>query len=429
MWYRVLADEEIPAMRLNSTPDWYEITLNWCQAPPTVPLVTTVAPVRERQSLYVSTGACLYAVAAADGTARWCQQVTLTWGPLTREQLAREEREHPMMSRPPLPRVGFAAPRVVGGVTGVVYVCVDGYGEWSYTCAFNADDGALRWWTPTDARVVATAFIDWAVPLVNDGKDRVVYSGTYALNAQDGAVLWRTAINTREEGTLALHALADETIYASTQRGIYAINAQDGQIRWLYQPDEQTSVSGPPVVSGRLLYAGTGGSVRNPEKSYFFALDGATGTEVWRSPNPMSSYIGAVVHDETIYVSSGDRTLSALETQSGLPRLRWQHQFASSGSDPATIANDVLYINITSAGAYALRSENGTVLWRQPLESDLDRAVSFTPSVVLDGAVYLVRIDRRGRGVLYALDARTGAECWRWHPSPPSAIGPLAVAQ
>jgi outer membrane protein assembly factor BamB len=413
-------------MRLSPTSDcdWYEVTLDRCQAPPPVPVVATVAPVRERQSLYVSTGACLYAVDAADGTARWCQQVTLTWGPLTREQLARAESAHPTMSRPPLPRARFATPRVVGGVTGVVYVCVEGYGEYAYTCAFDADDGALRWWTPTDARVAGAAFMDWAVPLVTD---RVVYSGTYALNAQDGTVLWRTAIDTRGEGTLALHALADETLYATTQRGIYAIDAQDGQIRWLYQPDEQTSVSGPPVVADRLLYAGTSGSVGYPEKSYLFALDGATGMEVWRSP--MDHYIGAVVHDETLYVHSGDRSLSALETRSGRPR--WRHQFAASGYDPATIAENVLYINITADGAYALRSEDGAVLWHQPLESNsnLDRAVTFTPSVVLDGAVYLVRIDKRGRGVLYALDARTGAECWRWHPAPPSAIGPLAVAR
>jgi outer membrane protein assembly factor BamB len=110
----------------------------------------------------------------------------------------------------------------------------------------------------------------------------------------------------------------------------------------------------------------------------------------------MDHYIGAVVHDETLYVHSGDRSLSALETRSGRPR--WRHQFAASGYDPATVAENVLYINITADGAYALRSEDGAVLWHQPLGSDLDRAVSFTPSVVIDGAVYLVRFDRRGRG-------------------------------
>jgi outer membrane protein assembly factor BamB len=385
-----------------ATSPWGEVTLDRCQAPLPVPVVTTVAPVREHQSLYIAAADCLYAVNAGDGAARWCQQVKLT-----RE---RQVRYPPGVSFPPPHRVGFGAPRVVNGV---VYVCVDGAGE--YTCAFNADDGSLRWRTPTDARAGSMPLMDWAVPLV---RDRIVYSGTYALNELDGAVLWRVAIDTREEGALALHALTDETIFATTHRGIYAINAQDGQIRWRYTPEEQSHVSGPPVVAGHLLYAGTSGSVAHPEKSHLFALDVETGAETWRYP--MGSYIGAVVHHERIYVSSGDRSLYALDTKSGM--LRWQYQFVSPGHYPATIADNVLYIN--TDGPYALSSEDGVVLWHQPLGSS--PSVSFTPPVVLDGAVYLARIDGHGRGVLYALNTRNGAEYWH---TPYPSIAPLAVAQ
>jgi outer membrane protein assembly factor BamB len=386
-----------------ATSPWGEVTLHRCQAPPPVPVVTMVAPAREHQSLCLASGDCLYAVNAGDGTARWCQQVRLT--------RPREVSYPPEVSVPPPPRVGFGAPRVVNGV---VYVCVDGAGE--YTCAFNADDGSLRWRTPTDARVISMPFMDWAIPLV---KDRIVYSGTYALNELDGTVLWRIPIDTYAEGALALHALTDETLFASTHMGIYAINAQDGQIRWLYEPEEPSHVSGPPVVADHLLYAGTSGSVGYPEKSHFFALDVKTGAEAWRYPT--GSYIGAVVQHETIYVSSGDRFLYALDTKSGAPR--WRQPFAAPGHYPATIAHNVLYI--TTDGAYALNSEDGAVLWHQPLGSS--PSVSFTPPFVLDGAVYLVRIDGHGRGVLYALSTRSGAEYW--HIPYPVGIAPLAVAQ
>jgi outer membrane protein assembly factor BamB len=297
---------------------------------------------------------------------------------------------------------------------GVVYVCAYGFGE--YTCAFNADDGSLRWWTPTDARVASMPFMDWAVPLVRAG---MVYSGTYALNVPDGSVLGRIPIDTVAEGALALHALSDETLYASNQRGIYAINAQDGQIRWLYQPE--TILSGPPVVSGRLLFAGTRGWVGYPQRSYFRALDVETGAEVWRYP--MGGYIGAVVHHETIYVSSDDCSLYALEKNSGM--LRWQHQFASPGRYPATIADNVLYL--TTDGAYALRSEDGGVRWHQDLGSSA--SVSFGPPVVIDSAVYLARIDGHGWGVLYAFNTRTGAEYWRTPYPQYSIAGPLAIAR
>jgi outer membrane protein assembly factor BamB len=258
-------------------------------------------------------------------------------------------------------------------------------------------------------------FMDWAAPLVRDG---IVYSGSYALNAQDGAVRWRVeAINTQEEGTLALHALADQTLYASTTRGVYAINARNGQIRWHYEPEQPSHVSGPPVVSGRLLYVGSS-SGGYSELGHCFALDAKTGAEVWRYP--MGSYIGAVINRRTIYVSSGDRFLYALDAKSGA--LRWQRQFAAPGHYPAASAHGVLYI--ATDGAYALSSEAGAVLWRQPLGSS--PSASFRQLVVQGGVVYLVRSDGRGRGVLYALDTRTGVEYW--HTPYPSALA-VAIAQ
>ena len=417
------------------------VTLNPCEAPPPVPVVTTEAPVGEHQLLYLSAREFLYAVNAADGAARWCQHVQLI--------RTREPEHHPMVSSPPPPRVTFAMPRVVGGV---VYVCIGGFGD--YTCAFTADDGTLRWWTPTDARVASMPFMDCAVPLVRDG---IVYSGTYVLNAQDGTVLWRIPIDTLKEGSLALHALVDETLYATTQRGIYAISAQDRQIRWLYQPNTLSIVSGPAVVSGSLLYSGTSAGFDRPQsghvhaprtpaglprppaptgnwgKSYFCALDVATGTEVWRYPSrddsyPRDRYFGAVVQHETIYVSAGDRTLYALEKNSG--RLRWQHQFAGSAQYPATLANDLLYITASGDGVYALCGADGVVLWRQPLGNNPSTpgvSSTFDGPVVLDGAVYVVRFDNRGQGVLFALDAHNGAECW--HTPDPLGGARLAVAQ
>lgn len=371
------------------------VNLNPCEAAPPDPVVTTVAPVRERHSLYASTGDRLYAVNAADGTARWCQHVLLT--------RTREVRYPPEVSVPPPPRMSFATPRLEAGVRGVdgqVFVCM--YGWVSYTCAFAADDGALRWWTPTDAQVSGGHFMDWTVPLARDG---IVYSGTYALNAQNGSVLWRIGIGTPEQAPLALHALADQVLYASTQQGIYAINAQDGQIRWRYRLAEPRYFSGPPVVSGRLLCVGISGGDGYPPTGHCVALDVETGTEVWRYP--MGSYTGAVVEDDAVYVSSGDRSLYALDTKSG--GLRWRHDFAALGHYPTTVAHDTLYIRAAD-GVYALRCADGAVLWQRALGDGHD--ISSRPPVVLDGVVFVAHADKRG-GALFALTAHDGAECWQ----------------
>lgn len=365
--------------------------------------MTAVAPVGVQQTLYVAAFDHLYAVNASDGMIRWCQQVKLT-----REF---SDSYPPGVSVPPPPYMTFGTPRVVNDV---VYACASGYG--GYTYALSARDGSPRWRARTDCWIVSMPFADYAIPVVKDG---IVYDGTYALREHDGTVLWRIAIDTRMAGALSLHALVDDTIYANTQMDVYAINAGNGEVRWRYKPDTRMPIGGQLVVADHMLYVGTLGSVDHPEKSRFYALDADTGTLRWQYP--MGSSRGAVIHNESIYVSSGDRYLYALDKNNG--SLRWKYRFVFSGYYPATIADNVLYIN--SDGAYALSSADGTVLWHKGLGSS--PSVTFTPSVVLDGVVYLASIDGSGRSVLYSLNASNGAEYW--HSDYPYQIAPLTVAR
>ncbi len=390
-------------MYQDSTSASDEVALNRCQDPPPVALVATVAPVGAQQTLYVATSDRVYAVYASDGTVRWCQQVQPT-----QERIQEWSARHDIHREPP-PHLLFGTPRVTNGV---VYICASGYGK--YTYAFNAGDGALRWRTPTDAWRVSMPFGDFAVPLVQDG---IVYSGTSALNEQDGTMLWRIAIET---DWFSPQALVDGTLYAVTQMGIHAINAQNGEVRWHYQPDAYTMISGPLVVADDLLYVGTSGSVAHPEKSYCCALDAETGTLRWQDPL-RKGYVGAVIDNERLYVSAGDRHLYALEKHNR--SLHWKRQFWTSGHSSATLAENVLYLN--RDGAYALSSADGTVLWHQHLGSN--PSISFTPPVVLDGVVYLASIDGGGHSMLYALNASNGTEYW--HSPYPHQIIPLAVAQ
>ena len=365
-----------------------------------VPVVTTAAPVGAQQSLYVAAFDHLYAVNASNGKVRWCQQ----------EKLTGKFNCPPGRPCPPSPVMIFGTPRVANGV---VYACASGYA--SYTYAFNSQDGSLRWRTPTDCGIASIPFGDYAVPVMKDG---IVYDGTYALREQDGTVLWRTGIDVQTEGALSLQALVDDTIYANTENDVYAINAGNGEVRWRYEPDTHMPIGGPLVVAGHTLYVGTLGSVDHPETSRFYALDADTGTMRWQYP--MGDYQGAVIHDDSIYVSSRDQYLYALDKNNG--SLRWKRKFVYPTYNVATIAGNVLYINID--GAYALSSADGTVLWHKDLGSG--PSVGFTPPVVVDGVVYLASIDGSGQSILYALNASDGSEYWHSHY--PYQIAPLTVA-
>jgi len=76
--------------------------------------------------------------------------------------------------------------------------------------------------------------------------------------------------------------------------------------------------------------------------------------------------VGAVLDNESIYVSSRDQHLYALEKHNG--SLRWKYQFAYP-THTATIVGNVVYINIH--GAYALSSVDGTLLWHKHYPSSI----------------------------------------------------------
>lgn len=422
-------NEEDLAMQQDPTPISDDVTLYRCQDLPSLSVVSIGAPVEERQTFYLGVGQVgvdtnnhvapvgehrllyitdsdrLYAVNASDGKVHWCQQVKPP-----SEWRNRPDRLHPSRLHRPPPRMQFGTPRVTNGV---VYVCASGYRK--YTYAFNAEDGTLRWRTPTDGWIVGIPFEDYAVPLVRDG---IVYNGTYALHEQDGTVLWRITVDTR---WLSVQALVDGMLYAVTQEGIYAINAQNGEVRWRYEPATRMTIGGPLVIDDHLLYVGTLGSADHPEKSRFYTLDADTGAQRWEYPMG-DSYIRAVIHNESIYVSSRDQHLYALEKHNG--SLRWKYKVVFPTPYTVTIVRDIVYIGGYFA-LYALNSVDGTVLWHKDLERS---SASFygTPAVV-DGVVYLVSIDESGRSMLYAFNASNGVEYWHNHY--PYRIALLAVAQ
>ena len=416
-------------MHQNPTPLSDDVTLHRCQDLPLLSVVTIAAPVEERQTFYLGVGQVgvdtndhvslvgehrllyitdsdrLYAVNADDGTIHWCQQVKPP-----SEWRNRPAGLHPSRLHRPPPHMQFGTPRVANGV---VYVCASGYRK--YTYAFDAEDGALRWCTPTDGWIVGIPFQDYAVPLVRDG---IVYNGTYALHEQNGTVRWRITVDTR---WLSLQTLVDGTLYANTMEGIYAINVQNGEVRWHYEPATRMPIGGPLVIDDHLLYVGTLGSADHPEKSRFYALDADTGTLRWEYPMG-DSYIRAVIHNESIYVSSRDWHLYALEKHNG--SLRWKYKIVFPTPYTVTIDRNIVYIGGYYT-LYALNSADGTVLWHKDLERS-SASIYESPSVV-DKVVYLARTDESGRSTLYALNASNGVEYWHNHY--PYRIALLAIAQ
>ena len=350
----------------------------------------------------------LYAVNAQTGSLRWCIRLSDPAPQIT-------PRPCPFAHCPSIPAFLIVGTPAV--VDGVVYVCVSGSDETGSTYAFNASDGSLRWHTASSCGMNSMAFMNNAIPLVDDG---VVYSGLCALRAQDGQVLWQEIrANILQEGVFMPLAEADGILYASTQAAVYALNAADGSVRWRYPPHAEMTVGGllAVSVSNQTLIVGTQGSVDQPETSAAYAVNIGNGSLRWY--HLMGDYKGATFLNNVAYVSSGNSYLYAFNAINGTER--WRSKLSYSPYPPI-VAQGILYTN--SNGAYAVDSADGKVLWHQSL--GYDQSFSFGPSVVIDGTDFLSGTDGSGGGTIYALDARTGAEYW--HSAAIDQLSPPAVA-
>jgi outer membrane protein assembly factor BamB len=136
-----------------------------------------------------------------------------------------------------------------------------------------------------------------------------------------------------------------------------------------------------------------------------------TGGEVWSSP---------VAAAGVIYFGSDDDHLYAVDANSG--EERWEFKTGDDVRSSAAIAGGIVYFDSFDGYLYAVDAKSGQEKWKFNMLSDLTlpelpRAQyddhTSSPAVV-DGVVYVG--SRNPRACLYAVDAETGQEKWRFKP-------------
>ena len=114
--------------------------------------------------------------------------------------------------------------------------------------------------------------------------------------------------------------------------------------------------------------------------------------------------------DGAIYLVSTDGYVHAVDAETG--HLLWKHWTNDDLFHPATALGDMLCLG-SGAHVYALKAATGELLWSR----EMDLAVYHSPVVAQD-AVYISSYT----GPMYAIDARTGEEIWKYEREPgPSA--------
>ena len=121
-----------------------------------------------------------------------------------------------------------------------------------------------------------------------------------------------------------------------------------------------------------------------------------------------------LIDGDTVYVEDLRSNVYALDRETGT--VRWERRFDAINDGPNGLALGAGRVyGATDSDAFALSPSTGKRLWDRHLTSASQQFVDVAP-VYWKGLVFLstVGFAPLGRGVIYALDARTGAVRWRF---------------
>jgi outer membrane protein assembly factor BamB len=217
--------------------------------------------------------------------------------------------------------------------------------------------------------------------------------------------------------------VAGTTILAGNQTnrgGLFAIDMLTGKVKWTHRPVFGTgtaSVSTAPAVSGDVVIT-----------PYAAAYPGAvvglsltTGKELWRGPDPASG-AGAASSEGLAYILGKNGNFYALEAATG--REKWKVAFTTNRAVCASrpiVRDGVIYLTGSAdatprdaakpAGYYlfALDAGTGQERWRYHAEAPyVNQGVCLHQPVVTADTIFAV-----GESHLYAVNRATGGDRWK----------------
>jgi outer membrane protein assembly factor BamB len=171
---------------------------------------------------------------------------------------------------------------------------------------------------------------------------------------------------------------------------VFALDAATGAEIWDNAAGDD--MESAPAVANGMVYVGVGRSVA--------AFNAATGTKVWENNNVARNTTSSpTVAGGVVYLGSLT-TVYALNAATGAQI--WAIP-AGCGSSPAVV-DGVVYVGSTDGNVYALDAATGTRLWNDTL------GIGLSSPAVANGVVYI----GSGNGNVYALNAATGAQIWHF---------------
>jgi outer membrane protein assembly factor BamB len=261
---------------------------------------------------------------------------------------------------------------------------------------------SVKWQFKTAGRVVSS-------PVVVGG---VVYIGSadralYAVDAKSGQQLWRFETRGAVNSTACI---SDGMLYFVSGDGCcYALDSTTGKLRWQFQTlgekvyDTWDYYLSSPAVDNGVVYFGSGdGNV--------YALDAVSGAKRWAFQTRGVVHASPAIADNAVYIGSFDGSFYALDAVTG--ELRWRFKTVGDRWFPkgevqgsAAVAGGTVFFGSRDYNVYALDARTGTGLWNRKIANTW---VISTPAIK-DGVIFLGTSDGH---TFEAMDAESGAVRW-----------------
>ncbi len=263
--------------------------------------------------------------------------------------------------------------------------------------ALDAAEGKFQWKYATDGGVVSRPAV-FEESLFFGSEDKLVH----AVNMRSGKVVWTYATDGRVRSS---PRIADGHVFVgSDDRMLHAINLATGRRAWTV--DAGGEVRSTPFVTPDLIYFGA--------ESGDFICANFNGNIKWRFKAKRSLTSSPWVYKDTVFVSSVDNHLYALDAKSGWAVWRFRMDKPSISS-PA-VADDMVFVGCSDAHIYAVDARSSKEIWRFKTEHQVNGS-----PVLYKDALYCGSID----GNLYCIEYKTGRMRWKFNTKGPITGTPV----
>lgn len=196
----------------------------------------------------------------------------------------------------------------------------------------------------------------------------------------------------------------DLIIQGNGMDGIVAYSRDNGQERWRL-PISNGAEPSATLIRDRLFVGASDGN--------FYSIEASTGTVQWTFATKSENLAAPLLDDGIVYFLAGNSVFYALDAATG--RQLWLHsrqdtsQFSIRGGSQAALSNGILYVGFSDGSLVALNAKNGSAIWEVQLNRNKRfRDIDATP--VVDGnQVYVAGYDDK----LYCISADKGEILWR----------------